>query len=82
MPETVWDYVAKLKTSVTKASSKCRPITMLFIVTVDALILMSLLLLGIVCDPVSSSNRRRGGGICLPFLLFQQSKTVWCCCQQ
>lgn len=38
MPETVWDYVAKLKTSITKAGSRCRFIQMLFTGTVNALL--------------------------------------------
>lgn len=82
MPETVWDYVAKLKTSVTKASNRYS-ICFLCLLryywkSISNLSCVVFCLLGIMCDPASSCNRGRRGGLRFPIFLFQQQRSFWC----
>lgn len=75
-PSTVWDYVGKLKTSL----SKVKLFTMRYLYTTYFLVedpkVTPLSLFasspGAVSDPVPSSHRGRGGGLRLSLLLFQQ----------
>lgn len=85
LPETVWDYVVKLKTSVTKASkmfsifmpSPCKMVLRVY----QLFLLILLFCLGVVCDPVSPCNRGGRGSLRVPVFLLQQQRPFWCRCQ-